>query len=689
MAEKITIEKHESNVFNDLYTEINGTDKNEKIKSETGVLSWINAGAGNDKITGVNKYDMLAGNEGNDTITASKAKGEVEIYGGTGNDSLTGSSYNDYISGGDGEDIIRGGKGNDILRGNTPTTETTNPDDNAKDTFLFYKGDGQDEIRDIAKDDVIKFADRTNFNGLSFVKDGDDLVISDEKKGDKITVKASEFVDNLDDVNFTLKNKSYDLEWMQSNVFDDTNSGGTNEGVGRMYNVIDGTSGKDKITTVSGIANYINAGAGDDVIKGLNAGDILAGNEGNDKIDASKAKGGVEIYGGEGNDSLTGSSHSDWIAGNEGNDLIKGGKGNDTLLGGDHYTTKSGSGNDTIYGGKGNDLIAGGDGADTYVFSKGDGVDTILGANIEDTINFSDRTNFNGLTFAKNGDDLVISDEKKGDKITVRDYDDVNFALKNKEYDLEWKQSNVTVENTMYNIVDGTDVNDKITAISGISNWINAGTGNDKITGKNAGDMLAGNEGNDTITASKANGGVEIYGGTGNDSLIGSAYNDYISGGDGEDIIRGGKGNDILRGNTPTTETTNPDDNAKDTFLFYKGDGQDEIRDIAKDDVIKFANVNSFTQKLVGDDLVISYNGGNDSITITDYLSNTEIQDFTIITKNGKEYSADVEALKEGVSAWLSENSFTDIATGLTNADEQQVANLAAVFEQNNFQAVL
>ena len=464
MAEGITIEKHESNVFNDLYTEINGTDKDEKIKSEAGVLSWINAGAGNDKITGVNKYDMLAGNEGNDTITASKANGEVEIYGGIGNDSLTGSKYGDYISGGDGEDIIRGGKGNDILRGNTPTAETTNPDDNAKDTFLFYKGDGQDEIRDIAKDDVIKFADRTNFNGLSFAKDGEDLVISDEKKGDKITVKASNFVDSIDDV---------------------------------------------------------------------------------------------------------------------------------------------------------------------------------------------------------------------------------NFVLKNKEYDLDWKLSNVTGKNAMYNVVDGTTAKDNITAISGISNWINAGEGNDKITGKNAGDMLAGNEGNDTITASKANGEVEIYGGIGNDSLTGSKYGDYISGGDGEDIIRGGKGNDILRGNTPTAETTNPDDNAKDTFLFYKGDGQDEIRDIAKDDVIKFADVNSFTQKLDGDDLVISYNAGKDSITITDYLSNSNIQDFTIVTKNGKEYSANVDAIKEGVAAWLSNNTFTDITTGLANADEQQVANLAAVFEQNNFQPVL
>ena len=234
----------------------------------------------------------------------------------------------------------------------------------------------------------------------------------------------------------------------------------------------------------------------------------------------------------------------------------------------------------------------------------------------------------------------------------------------------------------MYNIVNGSEQK----LVSGIANWVNSGEGDDKITGVNAGDMLAGNKGNDVITATKAKGGVEIYGGEGNDTLTGSKYADYIAGGEGIDVIRGGKGNDILRGNTPTADATNPAEEDKDTFVFYKGDGKDEIREIGKEDVIKLANVNSFTQKLVGDDLVISYNGGKDSITVTDYLTN--MSDFTIETKNGTTYSANVDELQGWVTAWTSATGEADFATALENADAAETAILASIFEQYNFQEV-
>ena len=102
--------------------------------------------------------------------------------------------------------------------------------------------------------------------------------------------------------------------------------------------------------------------------------------------------------------------------------------------------------------------------------------------------------------------------------------------------------------------------------------------------------------------------------------------------------------------------------------------------------MIKLANVNSFTQKLVGDDLVISYNGGKDSITIDNYLSN--ISDFTIETKDGTQYSANVDVLKSWVSAWTSATGEADFATALANATSDETAILATIFEQYNFQEV-
>ncbi|MBQ8886167.1 MAG: hypothetical protein IJY61_00505, partial [Candidatus Gastranaerophilales bacterium] len=170
MAEEITVEKKlKSNVFVDQtldYSVVEGTTEGEKIKTKKDVSSWVNAGAGNDTITGLGKYDMLAGNEGDDVINASKAKGSVEIYGGENNDNLTGSKYADYLAGGTGDDVIRGGKGNDTLRGGTPGVD--NEEDTGKDTFVFYKGDGVDVIRDATSEDVIEFADRKSFAGLTF-----------------------------------------------------------------------------------------------------------------------------------------------------------------------------------------------------------------------------------------------------------------------------------------------------------------------------------------------------------------------------------------------------------------------------------------------------------------------------------------------------------------------------------------
>ena len=54
------------------------------------------------------------------------------------------------------------------------------------------------------------------------------------------------------------------------------------------------------------------------------------------------------------------------IQAGQGNDLVRGGKGNDVLIGG--------AGDDIIYGGLGNNLFFGGEGADTFLISEGNNV---------------------------------------------------------------------------------------------------------------------------------------------------------------------------------------------------------------------------------------------------------------------------------------------------------------------------
>lgn len=107
-------------------------------------------------------------------------------------------------------------------------------------------------------------------------------------------------------------------------------------------NVIDGTSGNDKLFGTNG----------DDLIRGFGGNDIIVGGNGDDCI-----------IGGDGNDKLWGGNGDDMIEGGSGNDLISGGNGDDVINGGD--------GNDTIYGKNSDDTLAGGSGNDQISDSNG------------------------------------------------------------------------------------------------------------------------------------------------------------------------------------------------------------------------------------------------------------------------------------------------------------------------------
>ena len=87
--------------------------------------------------------------------------------------------------------------------------------------------------------------------------------------------------------------------------------------------------------------------------------------------DASDARRKLTITGDGAANSITGGKGKDKLYGGEGDDSLIGGKGKDSLWGG--------AGNDTLAGGKGNDLLYGDAGTDTFIFTAGDGVDTVAG----------------------------------------------------------------------------------------------------------------------------------------------------------------------------------------------------------------------------------------------------------------------------------------------------------------------
>ena len=103
----------------------------------------------------------------------------------------------------------------------------------------------------------------------------------------------------------------------------------------------------------------VNAGRGNDVVRGNAADNTLSGGGGTDLLFG--ADGSDRILGGNGDDRLRGNSGDDFLYGGAGNDNILGGFGNDTIDGG--------QGNDQIDGGAGNDILAGSTGNDTAYFS--------------------------------------------------------------------------------------------------------------------------------------------------------------------------------------------------------------------------------------------------------------------------------------------------------------------------------
>lgn len=179
--------------------------------------------------------------------------------------------------------------------------------------------------------------------------------------------------------------------------------------------IVRGTSSADSIYS-SGIKVTISGGNGNDTIE----------NRGYD----------VKINAGAGNDSVWTDVLTSYGSSNYRSATVNGGEGADTLKVRDHQTSlNGGAGNDlisvyssswennTLQGGKGNDVIYGG-GSNVFVYSDGDGSDTIYYARSDDTIQIA--TN-NGYTSKKSGNDLII---KVGSgKMTFKDGANKSFNI--------------------------------------------------------------------------------------------------------------------------------------------------------------------------------------------------------------------------------------------------------------------
>ena len=173
------------------------------------------------------------------------------------------------------------------------------------------------------------------------------------------------------------------------------------------YQVEDGNGGVAQATatisvTILDDGEMVYGGNGRQTLTGTDGGeDQLFGENGQD-----------ELFGLDGADFLDGGRGDDFIFGGEGPDVLFGGQGDDSLDGGQgNDSLNGGKGNDVLRGGLGDDELTGDKGDDIFVFTAGEGTDTVTDFGVgEDLIAFEGLA-FDDVTIGQLGADATISSD--------------------------------------------------------------------------------------------------------------------------------------------------------------------------------------------------------------------------------------------------------------------------------------
>ncbi|MBX8617208.1 calcium-binding protein [Pseudomonas cichorii] len=577
----------------------------DDYQSGSAIEDYLYGGAGNDQLSGAEGNDVLIGGEGGDYL-----------IGGAGTDILDGGAGADALYGDEGNDLLIGGSGNDYLSGGA-----------GSDSYFFSRGWGQDAIYNYDtstnKTDFIEFSADIQPEDIIVTRSGTDLVLSLKNTSDKVAVSNYFYQDGL---------SSYQLETI--NFADGT--------VWRLEQIkvmaIVATDGNDNIWGYA-TNDKLGGGLGDDTVQGQAGNDTLLGEAGNDYL-----------QGGAGADQLSGGEGGDYLTGGEGNDYLAGDAGNDTLYGD--------TGSDRLDGGIGNDYLYGGEGADTYLFSRGWGQDSInnydLSAGKTDAIEFAADILPADIIVIRSYADLILSLKDTTDKITISGYFS-NDGISS--YQLEVIRfadgTSWTLDQIKIIAVTATEGNDNFWGYA-TDDTLNGGSGADILRGEAGDDILLGETDSDTL-----------YGGIGQDTLNGGAGSDYLSGEDGNDILDGGTGNDTLEGGR-----------GSDTYRFAKGYGQDVINNgtysetaADKIDAIQLDGLNPADLRFSrsSDDLVIQIKATGDTLTVRSHFSQEGTSPYAIDQLKFADGSVWDGAQIKSVVTQASEGA--DTLTGYATAD--------------------
>ena len=353
-------------------------------------------------------------------------------------------------------------------------------------------------------------------------------------------------------------------------------------------------------------------------------------------------------------------------------------------------TINAGGGNDTIIGSNYNDKLTGGAGGDTFVFSKGNGVDTITDATNEDTIEIVDNSiTSDDLSFIKNGNNLEIKIDDNNKVIVQNHFKQSNdkkvenLIVNDEELKLSEQSLNIIAKGK----TTGTDGDDKFIS----------STSNDTVTGKGGTNtvIFEGKFGKDTINLTEGenlildmSGYEDLFDGHVKRSISGSnlilkAYDENnklygqvtlknfaksdVTGENGSVILRLASGDidlnkDVFDVYTTKSYTGSRFDEFIDawdakkavtitggkgndyiissqykptTFAFASGDGNDRITNTKAGDIIQINSTGEVNYSNNGSDLIIEY-GNGDTIQVDGYFSSEDPVIDTIKIKNAQ-----------------------------------------------------
>jgi Ca2+-binding RTX toxin-like protein len=512
--------------------------------------------AGGDILYGNNGADVLFGNArfGDGTaaatlsgittqLTLTATSGSTEmgdlLSGGPGDDMLIGGNAINLLAGGGGSDLIVGGAGRDFIFAGTDVSSAS-----FNWGYTFVGG-------------VIEF---TRFAASEAADDGSDAIYTGAGDDFANGERGDDHLDMGAGADRAYGGAGNDV--LLGGADDDFLGADTSGIVGRTVDEADHGS------------DFLDGGSGNDDLAGGGLGDYLFGGDGVDALSGD----GLTFNRLTGTVTLVGIAY-------QGNDFLDGGAGNDALNGD--------GGNDILMGGIGNDILNGGNGRDTYVFNRGDGIDTIIDPDdIADTyasqaanpnpnksiIILGDGINRADIKFRKGG---LLIDLGEGDKIRLTGFEGIGtsdptaFKLFERiqladasviTYDDMLAQGFEIIGSERFAVdVFGTDVGGDDQPGAGFEGADLTLTGTNNLL---AGDKIYGLGGNDVLK-----------GLAGNDSLYGGTGVDTLEGGDGDDIFDGGANTDYLYGGA-----------GNDTYVFGNGSGFDTIVDLLGVNTVQFSS---------------------------------------------------------------------------------------------------